>query len=261
MELFGYIASIFIGITLGMIGSGGSILTVPVMVYLFLVSPQLATSYSLFVVGSTSLTGVLLRINTGAIKPYTAILFAGSSVLTVYLTRKYIIPLLPKTLFQIGSFTVTESLATMLLFAILMLMSAWSMIRNKKRQAQQDMPVNNTRLTFYGIGIGLVTGFLGAGGGFLIVPTLVLLCGLNMKEAVATSLLIISCNSLAGFIGDIGHFNLDWKLLLSVTGLAVAGMLIGTFVSRKIKNESLKKGFGWFILIMGIYIIMKETFF
>ncbi len=260
MEIFGYIASVLIGISLGLIGSGGSILTVPVMVYLFSVSPQLATSYSLFVVGTTSLIGVLSRLRSGAVKPGTAFLFVVSSVLTVYLTRKFIIPHIPVTLFSIGNFRVTEALVTMVLFAVLMLLSAVSMIRNKKRPAHNDQPVDRTRLAIYGIGIGLVTGFLGAGGGFLIIPTLVLLCGLNMKEAVGTSLLIIACNSLTGFVGDIGHFQIDWKLLGMVTALAVSGILIGTQLSKKIKNENLKKGFGWFVLIMGVYIIIKELF-
>jgi uncharacterized protein len=260
MEIIGYIASILIGISLGLIGSGGSILTVPVMVYLFSVSPQLATSYSLFVVGTTSLVGVITRLKSGAVKPDTAFLFGVSSVLTVYFTRRLIIPLLPKVLFSIGSFQVTEALATMLLFATLMLISATSMIRNKKRLQQEDVRLDKKRLALYGIGIGLVTGFLGAGGGFLIIPTLVLLCGLSMKEAVGTSLLIITCNSLTGFIGDIGHFKIDWKLLGIVTTLAVTGILIGTQLGKKTKNESLKKGFGWFVLIMGIYIIIKELF-
>lgn len=261
MEIIGYIASILIGISLGLIGSGGSILTVPVMVYLFSVSPQLATSYSLFVVGTTSLIGVITRLKSGAVKPDTALLFGTSSVLTVYITRKFIIPHLPKTLFSIGSFEVTEALATMVLFAILMLLAATSMIRNKKRPERENRPLPRSRLALYGVGIGLVTGFLGAGGGFLIIPTLVLLCGLSMKEAVATSLLIIACNSLTGFAGDIGHFETNWKLLGIVTTLAAIGILIGSQIAKKINNENLKKGFGWFVLVMGLYIIIKELFF
>lgn len=262
MEILGYIASILIGITLGLIGGGGSILTVPVMVYLFAVSPQLATCYSLFVVGTTSLAGVIARLKTGAVKPAIAILFAATSVVTVYLTRKFIIPLLPKVLFSIGSFAITESLATMLLFAVLMLMSAISMIRSggKKLRPREPGSIDHSRLALYGFGIGLVTGFLGAGGGFLIIPSLVLLCGLNMKEAVGTSLLIIAANSLIGFTGDIGHFNIDWKLLGIVTTLAITGILIGSQLAKKINNEQLKKIFGWFVLVMGIYIIIKELF-
>lgn len=262
MDILGYIASILIGITLGLIGGGGSILTVPVMVYLFSVSPQLATCYSLFVVGTTSLAGVITRLKTGTVKPNIAILFATTSVVTVYLTRKFIVPALPKVLFSIGSLQVTESLATMVLFAILMLMSAISMIRsgNKKLKPEAVVKIDHSRLALYGIGIGLVTGFLGAGGGFLIIPSLVLLCGLNMKEAVATSLLIIAANSLIGFVGDIGHFVIDWKLLGIVTTLAITGILIGSQLAKKINNEQLKKAFGWFVLVMGIYIIVKELF-
>ncbi|MBS1732822.1 MAG: sulfite exporter TauE/SafE family protein [Bacteroidetes bacterium] len=260
-EFFGYIASVLIGITLGLIGSGGSILTVPVMVYLFAVSPQLATSYSLFVVGTTSVAGIISRLNTNAIKPRVAFLFATTSVITVFVIRKFVIPLIPAVLFNIGNFSVTESMATMVLFAILMLLSATSMIRNSKKEALTAVMANNTKLALYGIGIGLVTGFLGAGGGFLIIPALVLLCGLNMKEAVGTSLLIIASNSLIGFIGDYGHFITDWKLLLSVTALAVTGIIIGTQLAKRINNTSLKKGFGWFVLAMGIYIIAKELFF
>ena len=260
-EFFGYIASVLIGITLGLIGSGGSILTVPVMVYLFAVSPQLATSYSLFVVGTSSVAGIISRLNTNAIKPRVALLFATTSVITVFVIRKFVIPLIPAVLFNIGNFSVTESMATMVLFAILMLLSAISMIRNSKKEVLTAVTVNNTKLALYGIGIGMVTGFLGAGGGFLIIPALVLLCGLNMKEAVGTSLLIIASNSLIGFIGDYGHFITDWKLLLSVTALAVIGIIIGTQLAKRINNTSLKKGFGWFVLAMGIYIIAKELFF
>lgn len=261
-EIFGYIASVLIGITLGLIGSGGSILTVPVMVYLFAVTPQVATSYSLFVVGTTSLAGIISRLNTNAIKPRVALLFVITSVITVFLIRKLLIPLLPAVLFKIGNFSITESMATMVLFAALMLLSATSMIRNGKREVDHsETPVDNTKLALYGIGIGMVTGFLGAGGGFLIIPALVLLCRLTMKEAVGTSLLIITCNSLIGFAGDYGHFDTDWKLLLSVTALAITGIIIGTQLAKKINNASLKKGFGWFVLAMGIYIITKELFF
>ena len=262
MEILGYIASVLIGVTLGLLGGGGSILTVPVMVYLFAVSPQLATSYSLFVVGTSSLVGVLARLKTGVVKSDTALLFGVTSIITVFITRKFIIPALPKVLFYIGDFAVTESLATMLLFSILMLVAATSMIKNyqKNMQPQPQVKINHSRLAIYGIGIGMVTGFLGAGGGFLIIPTLVLLCGLTMKEAVGTSLLIIAANSLIGFMADIGHADINWKLLATVTSLAVAGILIGSQIAKGINNEKLKKGFGWFVLIMGIYIMIKELF-
>ncbi len=262
MEIAGYIAAILIGITLGLVGGGGSILTVPVMVYLFLVPPQLATCYSLFVVGITSLAGVITRLKTGNVKFRIAMLFGTTSIITVFLIRKFIIPLLPTVLFSIGNFVVTESLATMVLFAVLMLMSATSMIKSSKKKFQtaNKSSLDQGMLALYGMGIGLVTGFLGAGGGFLIIPALIFLCKLNMKEAVGTSLLIIAANSLVGFTGDIGHFNIDWRLLAIVTTLAITGIIIGTQLAKKINNENLKKAFGWFVLVMATYIIIKEIF-
>lgn len=263
MEFLGYIASALIGISLGLIGGGGSILTVPVMVYLFKVQPLLATSYSLFIVGSTSLFGAASNYKKGLVSVKTAFLFGLSSIATVFFTRKFIIPAIPSEIFTIGNITVTESLLTMVLFAVLMVIAAVSMIRKKQECVQDDVVGKRARLSrllLYGCAIGLVTGLLGAGGGFLLIPTLVLLIGMPMKEAVGTSLFIIALNSLIGFAGDLGHFVIDWKFLSTVTAIAVAGIFIGGAIAKKIEGEKLKKGFGWFVLLMGIYIIIKEIF-
>lgn len=263
MEIAGYIASLIIGISLGLIGGGGSILTVPVMVYLFNVQPLLATSYSLFVVGSTSLFGAANNYKRGFVNINTALLFGVSSIATVFLTRKFIIPAIAGITVNIAGITITESMFTMVLFALLMMMAAVSMIKTKK-QPFVEIPcsknINISRLLLYGIAIGFITGLLGAGGGFLLIPTLVIVVGLPMKEAVGTSLLIIALNSLIGFTGDLGHFNIDWKLLMRVTAIAIAGIFIGGTIAKKIPAENLKKGFGWFVLVMGIYIIIKEIF-
>jgi uncharacterized protein len=262
MEIVGYISSLLIGISLGLIGGGGSILTVPVMVYLFGLQPLLATSYSLFIVGSTSLFGALNNLRKGMVNVKAALLFGASSIATVFLTRKFLVPVIPKNILTIGSVTITEAMLTMVLFAVLMLVASISMIRNKKvvtdREEGKDS-FNFGKLVIYGITIGLVTGFLGAGGGFLLIPALVLLLKLPMKKAIGTSLMIIALNSLIGFTGDIGHFTIDWFFLFKITVIAVAGIFIGGALSKKIPGEKLKKGFGWFVLIMGIYIIVKET--
>lgn len=263
MEIAGYIASLIIGISLGLIGGGGSILTVPVMVYLFGVQPLLATSYSLFVVGVTSLFGAATNYRKGLVNVKTALLFGVSSIITVFFTRKLLIPAIKGITVTIAGFTITEPIFTMLLFSLLMIMAAFSMIVTKKKSTEENnshKKNNFSRLFIYGIAIGFITGLLGAGGGFLLIPTLVVLLGLPMKEAVGTSLLIIALNSLIGFTGDLGHFLIEWKLLLRVTLIAIAGILIGSQLAKKIEGESLKKGFGWFILIMGIYILTKETF-
>lgn len=264
MQIAGYIASLIIGISLGLIGGGGSILTVPVMVYLFNVQPLLATSYSLFVVGSTSLFGAANNYAKGFVNINTALLFGLSSIATVFLTRKFIIPAIGGLSIHIGGVIITEAMFTMVLFAVLMMLAAISMIKSK-RHAVIVIPrarnMNVARLLVYGVAIGFITGLLGAGGGFLLIPTLVMVVGLPMKEAVGTSLLIIALNSLIGFTGDLGHFIINWALLLKVTTIAIAGIFIGGALAKKIPGEHLKKGFGWFVLVMGIYIMVKEIFF
>lgn len=264
MHILGYFASLFIGISLGLIGGGGSILTVPVLVYLFSISPVLSTSYSLFVVGSTSLVGAFNNYRNGLVQIKTALLFGLSSITTVFLTRKFLIPIIPTTFGSVGSFQISQSLVIMVLFAILMVAASLSMIKSKKEETsnitvenkKKDLP----KLLSYGIAIGFATGFLGAGGGFLLIPTLVLLVKLPMKKAIGTSLFIIALNSLIGFTGDLGHFTIDWFFLFKITGIAIAGIFIGGFISKKISGEKLKKVFGWFVLVMGVYIIVKEVF-
>jgi hypothetical protein len=258
MQIAGYIAALFIGVSLGLIGGGGSILTVPVLVYLFGVSPILATSYSLFVVGTTSLIGSFNSLHKGLVDFKTALLFGVTSIITVFITRKIIIPHIPETIYA-GNITMHFSVLTMVLFAVLMLIASISMIRSKQTTtANEEHKTNLGKLILYGISIGLVTGFLGAGGGFLLIPALVLLLHLPMKKAIGTSLFIIALNSLAGFIGDEGHFKIDWIFLLSISAIAIAGVFIGGVMSKSVSSYKLKKGFGWFVLVMGIYIIIKE---
>ena len=259
MELAGYLASILIGLSLGLLGGGGSILTVPVLAYLFSVHPTIATSYSLFIVGSTSLVGAVRKYSIGEVSMPTALLFGVSSITTVILTRRFIIPRIPEYLGMMGDVEVTKSAVTMILFAMLMLLASISMIRGRKDAEQKEKIVNVLPLLVYGIGIGLVTGFLGAGGGFLLIPALVFFVGLDMKKAVGTSLAIIAMNSLIGFVGDIGIVKIDWQLLLIVTGISLVGLFIGISLSKKVPGAKLKKGFGWFVLIMGVYIIIRET--
>jgi uncharacterized membrane protein YfcA len=257
MVIFGYLASLLIGISLGLIGGGGSILTVPVLVYIFGVTPVLATSYSLFIVGSTSLIGAYGSYRKGDVSFYTAVLFGLSSIITVFVTRKFIIPAIPEQLFTLGHFTVTWSLVTMILFAILMLAAALSMIFSKTKE--HVVPGRNLfRLLLYGVGIGIVTGLLGAGGGFLLIPALVMLVKLPMKKAVGTSLFIIAFNSLSGFLGDLGHYQIDWFFLLKIALIAVVGIMMGGLLVPGIQGGKLKIFFGWFVLLMGVYILVHE---
>lgn len=264
MEIVGYIASLVIGISLGLIGGGGSILTVPVLVYLFKIEPVIATSYSLFIVGLSSLVGVIPKYKQGMVNLKTAIIFGIPSIAAVFATRKFIIPQIPKEVFSIGDFVVTKSILMMILFAVLMVFASVSMIRDKKKNAAAEngeQKFNYPLILLEGAVVGILTGLVGAGGGFLIIPALVLLSKLPMKQAVGTSLLIIAAKSLIGFTGDLSNYTMDWKLLLTVSAIAVAGIFIGDALSKKIDGNKLKKGFGWFVLVMGIYIIVKEVFF
>ncbi len=264
LHLIGYLASLIVGISLGLIGGGGSILTIPLLVYLFGLNSKLATSYSLFIVGIVSLAGSVAYLRKNLIDFKTALLFGLTSVLTVIFTRSIIVPSIPNDFFQIGGFTVTHDLFIMVLFSILMLAASWTMINPKNNQKEEAVAKfeGTLPLVVYGIGIGAVTGFLGAGGGFLIIPALVVLVGLPMKKAIGTSLMIIAFNSLLGFfLGDLGHTIINWKLILTIAGIAVLGMFIGFAISKKIDGDKLKKGFGWFVLVMGVYIIARELFF
>lgn len=261
MEILGYIASLIIGVSLGLIGGGGSILTVPVLVYLFGVDPVLSMAYSLFIVGSTALVGAIPKFKEGLVNLKTAIIFGIPSIAAVYATRKYIVPAIPDSVFFIGDFEVTRSVLLMGLFAVLMVAASISMIRKPKNKGQEENKpqVFNYPLIFLeGSVVGVLTGLVGAGGGFLIIPALVVLSKLPMKQAVGTSLLIIAAKSLIGFTGDLGKYQFDWVLLFSVSALAIAGIFVGNAFARKVDGNKLKVGFGWFVLVMGAYILLSQ---
>ena len=259
--IIGFAAAIFIGVSLGLIGGGGSILTVPVLVYVLGVNPVLATAYSLFVVGSTSLVGAGTYMKKGLVNYKTALVFAIPSFIAVFLTRKFLVPALPDPLFTVGEAIITKNIGIMVFFALIMLAASYSMITAKKCvDCDEDEPVvfNFPMIALEGSVVGVITGIVGAGGGFLIIPALVLLAKLPMKLAVGTSLLIIAAKSLIGFLGDLSTQTIDWQLLLIFTSLSIVGIFIGSALSKKINEKVLKTGFGWFVLVMGIYIITKE---
>ncbi|WP_113663487.1 MULTISPECIES: sulfite exporter TauE/SafE family protein [Bacteroidota] len=262
MDIAGYSASIFIGISLGLIGGGGSILTVPVLVYLFSLDAVLATAYSLFIVGSTSVVGSFSYFKKGLVSIKTALVFGIPSIASIFLTREYVLPAIPQEVFTIGNYTITKNMLLMLLFAILMIAASYSMIKKIRKEddeALQKQQFNYLQILLQGIFIGVITGLIGAGGGFLIIPALVNLLKLPMKTAVGTSLVIISINSLMGFLFSLPHTSVQWGFLLSIASIAIIGILIGSYLSTKIKASKLKPAFGWFVLVMGIYIIVKET--
>lgn len=261
-EIFGYLAAIFVGLVLGMIGAGGSILTVPILVYLMGVNPVLATVYSLFIVGTTTLIGSLSFIKKGLVDIKASLAFAIPSLISIFITRKFILPALPDIIIDSGDIVISKDIFVLMLFAVIMLFSSVSMIFSnvKEKEDGKSMTGKETILMIiYGTAVGLITGMVGAGGGFLIVPALVFIAKMSVKSAIGTSLLIIAANSLSGFIGDLtGDYIIDWKLLLIFLGFAIAGILTGSRLTKFVSGDSLKKAFGVIVLVMGIYIILKE---
>lgn len=265
MEIIGYLLAALVGISLGLIGSGGSILTVPILVYIMGVDPVPATAYSLFIVGTTALVGGIQNARLGKVDFKTVLVFGIPSIAGVYITRLWLLPMIPSEILSVGSFILTKSIALMLLFAVVMILASLSMIRSggrKEEAIEQTIHYNYPMILLEGSVVGVLTGLVGAGGGFLIIPALVLLARMPMKLAVGTSLFIIAAKSLIGFTGDLQTKQaIDWQLLSIFTGFAVAGIFAGIILSKKISGEKLKIAFGWFVMLMGIYIIIKEIFF
>ncbi len=265
MEILGYVLASLVGVSLGLIGSGGSILTVPILVYVMGVNPVLATAYSLFIVGFTALAGGIQSAVKKRVDFKTVFIFGIPSIAAVYATRMWLMPFIPQEIFSAGSVIITKPIALMLLFAVVMILASISMIRpGKNIEMNENAPMvyNYPMILLEGAVVGLLTGLVGAGGGFLIIPALVILARMPMKLAVGTSLFIIAAKSLIGFTGDLqGSQVINWKLLGVFTTFAVVGIFAGILLSKKISGEKLKKAFGWFVMIMGIYIIVKEIFF
>ncbi len=262
MIIAGYLASIIMGISLGLIGGGGSILTVPILFYLFKQDSVLATTNSLFVVGLTALVGALINVKKGNIDLKTGVLFAIPSFLGVYLTRVFLLPYMPDIIFSAFGLTLTKPLLIMLVFAILMIFASRSMIRAGSIKQIESIDTRNLfSIGRKGFFVGCTTGFVGAGGGFLIIPALVLLLNLPIRIAIGTSLAIIAANSLFGFfISTIKYtIAIDWNLLLSICGLGILGIVIGNIFSSKVSEKKLKQGFGYFVLIIGSLILIDQT--
>lgn len=260
MEYVGYFTSVLIGISLGLIGGGGSILTVPVLVYIFNMDAAAATIYSLFIVGITSAVGSVNYFKKGLINIKTSLLFGIPSIAGVFITRVYIVPAIPDPVFSFGNYHISKHILLMLLFAILMIVASYSMIRKTFAPvATQDHQLNYPLIILEGLAVGAITGLVGAGGGFMIIPALIFLLKLPMKEAIGTSLLIITSNSLFGFFSSAGHISIHWGFLFTIAAFAIAGIFIGIRLSKNIDGARLKPAFGWFVLAMGIYIILKEA--
>jgi len=259
-QIIGYILAVFVGITLGLIGSGGSILSVPILVYVVGIEPVLATAYSLFIVGITALVGGFQKANQKLVDFKKVLLFGIPTVIAVFITRRLIVPTIPDLIFSTNNFVLHKSVVIMLVFAIVMVFASIRMIKPIKEESL----VTASQLNYFssvlnGLLIGCIAGFVGAGGGFLIIPALLFLAKTPMKIAIGTSLFIVATQSLIGFLGDIRPNQIiDWQFLTLFTGFSIVGVFIGNQLSKFVSGEKLKTTFGWCVLAMGIYIIGKE---
>lgn len=260
LEIIGYCCSVLIGVVLGLLGGGGSILSIPILVYLFGVEPVIAQAYSLFIVGITSLVGAIPKYRENLVNIKTGILFGIPSIAAIFATRHWVVPAIPDIVFQTSGFVFTKRELLLGLFAVLMVLASFQLIRRKKEVKSDNQKFRVFLVIVEGALIGFLTGLVGAGGGFLIIPALVFLTGLPFKTAVGTSLFVISINSLMGFSGDLLEHEMNWKFLLTITSLAVLGILVGNFFSRKIAALYLRKAFGWFTLAVGAWILLREFF-
>ena len=260
MEIVGYFLSLLVGVSLGLIGGGGSILTIPVLVYLFNIDPFVATGYSLFIVGISSLAGAAIKYTQKQVDLQATLYFGLTSVITVLLVRHKLLPLVPEEFFTIKKTVFTKSLMTLVLFSIVMIIAATHMIRRDIAPGKlENSPFPIRKALIRGLEVGALTGLLGAGGGFVIIPVLIFSFKLPMKKAIGTSLFIIAINSLFGFLCDLFTHQYNWSLLMRISSISCVGIFVGNALSNKIGANNLKKGFGYFVLAVGTYILLHET--
>ena len=246
--MIGYFLGMLIGLSLGLLGGGGSILTVPILVYALEMDAKTSIALSLAIVGVTSLFGVFSHYKAGNVDLKIAGIFAPFAMVGTFLGAKL-------SQFMSGQ-------VQLILFALIMLAASIFMLRGKKensdQETQEQTALNIPVIALEGIVVGIVTGLVGVGGGFLIVPALVLLAKIPMKRAVGTSLLIISLKSFSGFIGYIGIIEIPWIFLIKFTGFSVVGIFIGAYLVKYVSQTALKKAFAIFLILMGIFILYKN---
>ncbi|HIA35675.1 MAG TPA: sulfite exporter TauE/SafE family protein [Flavobacteriales bacterium] len=264
MEIIGYFGAIIVGVLVALVGAGGSILTVPILVYLFGIAPVTATGYSLLIIGITSFISTTGYMYRKLINYRIVVLFGIPSVIMVYITRKFLVPLIPETIFEQGQLLITKDSFLMLMLGVLIMISAISMISVKKNYKTDEAPrkVSNFQysrmILIEGLIIGTLTGFVGTGGGFMIIPALVILCQIPIKIAVGSALLIAAFKSGIGFLGEIGNNpNIDYEFMGIFTGLALIGIIIGSLLSHRVSGYRLRNAFGYFIMVIAVFILIR----
>tara|TARA_Y100000991_G_C21958791_1_gene343420 strand:- start:24 stop:809 length:786 start_codon:yes stop_codon:yes gene_type:complete len=260
MLFIAYLLALIVGIILALLGSGGSILTVPILVYILDLNPVSATAHSLFIVGMSSLFGAQRLFNSYNINYKITLYFAIPSLIGVFVSRKWILPNIPEFIHFFHFYTIQKDDFILVFLAFLMFLASFSILFSFKPIFNKKHTKNNFVLILIdGYIVGVITGLVGAGGGFLIIPALLYLTNFSIKEAVKASLLIISIKSIFGFTAELNN-SINWSLLLFFTTFSIFGILIGSYFVKFINESILKKSFGIFILMMSLFILLKEIF-
>jgi len=246
MLVLAVMLALLVGLSLGLLGGGGSILTVPILRYVLGMDAHRAVALSLLVIGTTSLAALLPHARRGRVRWRTALVFGAAGMLGAFLAGRvaHFIP----------------AVVLLVLFGLMMLVTAVAMLRGRGGVAPstpRELPA--LEVLGEGLVVGAVTGLVGAGGGFLVVPALVLLGGLPIDVAVGTSLVVIAMKSFAGFVGFVGHTPVDWTLALSISAAAVVGSVAGGALADRISPARLRSGFGWFVVVMALFILGQEV--
>ena len=256
--LISLIASSIIGIAIGLLGAGGSILVMPVLVYILGLPPTIATTYSLGIVGISSAIAAMRTSRDQKVNAKVIFTFAFPAMFSIMIMRAFIMPALPKVL-KIGMLQISIDSFSMIILSILMLISAQRMISQKKLQGDESNDISLSLLVLTGFFIGVLTGFTGIGGGFLIVPAMILIGRMNVKEAAFTSMILIAMNALPGFFVDIlNGKNLEWGLFTLLTIASVFGGYAGIMLSKRIRQDLLRISFGIIIALLALFILFIE---
>jgi uncharacterized membrane protein YfcA len=261
LEIIGYFGALLVGLVMGLTGSGGSVLSVPILAYLFGNDEKTATAYSLFIVGFTALVGSFRVLKGNEVSKNAVIYFGIPSIIGVVFVRRILLPILPETLFRIFGFDFSRRMLIFGLFACLMMLSAYSMLKKSKIRIShfRKRTVLGPMMLIGGFLLGIFVGLIGAGGGFLMVPALMIFARMPIKRAVGTSLIIVCLNCLVGFfLGDFFTMEPDWNFLLSFVAVSFVGIIIGGALSAHINSQKLKTGFGYFILLIAVFVFVME---
>lgn len=244
--------AVLVGLALGLLGGGGSILTLPILQYVVGLEAHEAIAASLFVVGMTSLAAIIPHARAGRVHVKVGLIFGAASMVGAYSAGRFAKLIPPGIL--------------LVLFAVMMVITAVMMLRPKRADAVLESvggirftPRQLTKIALEGLVVGAITGLVGAGGGFLVVPALVILGGLPMRIAVGTSLMVIAMKSFAGFAGHASAVTLDWPLMLGITAAALVGSVFGAKLAGLVDPTKLRRGFGWFVVVMGAFMLTQEV--